>query len=256
MWKLLCELFQELFNPPPPPQPSPANPPVRRATTPPEPPALPTPEQARRVRKAIEAMQLIDRSYALNLHTAGQAGWDDFTHDVTLMLANADLVGIHLRVYREGGAVIYQHAIEFGTTANPGAPNHSAGLELPVIAPAMISGSDLIVVRRSDHMARYKKMLKLTWTAATTRQLDHGATLATEHGRSMGHDARFTVTNRARVQLIVHRVGARGYAFAEDPNGHSVFVYAPTQQLRPGQTLSAILVQTPKGLQARAIQLA
>jgi hypothetical protein len=253
MWKLLQEFFQQLFDEPP------QRPMTRTesANKPAPPPAaLPTAAQTESIRKAVSALRLISRSYRLNLYVARPGAWEDFAHDVAVMLANNDLDSIRLRVFRQGGAVIYQHAIRFDQPSRGRETNPAAGLELPVISPELIGGSDLIVSHLGKDNTSYKTLLKLPWAAATPRQLAQGATVPTKHGRSTGHDARFTVTNEARVRLVVHRVGAKGYAFAEDPNGQSVFVYAPAAKVQVGQTLSAILVQTPKGLQARAIEFA
>jgi hypothetical protein len=211
------------------------------------------------ISKLFAQINLIERSYELNLFSDSAAT----KHDLTVMHEHGDLRSMTVELVGHDERVL----IEFKWTLD--ANGHSfhridsaGGVELPVIDRTKLA-KHRFLVRQGGRQREYQHVLKLNWSPAPAIAKAAGASFESEHnGRITGGRTRgeFFVGDAVRHELLVEQTGARGYAFARDLtiSAERVFLLAkfapPGFQFRVGQRLTAVVVQTPKGLQARSIQ--
>lgn len=212
--------------------------------------------------KALAALALADRTYALRVwsdaaHVAG------YKHDLALMFAHEDLEHVRLellaadntvlaelRIIFAGSALGYQRDIDSGN-----------GFEIPVLDRHRVVGHRIVVQRRGKD-AGYRQWLQIAWGPAETLALRPGTAYTSQHQRRITggrQNGTFHVASEDRHRLRVTQTGKKGFAFATDLNLglERVFLhraYAPSGlSFRYGQLLTAVVVQTPAGFQARAI---
>jgi len=216
------------------------------------------------VSKAVEQLAFVDRSYGLRVwpNEESKQAWK---HDLGLMRAFGDLDHVRLELLAADKSVLCEFRINFNGKPNgQGIVDHADGVELPLLHRHQIADSRVIVQHR-ERNGQYRHLLHLKWATAETLRRRPGAAYDSEHaskitgGRQTG---RFHVGNEARHNLVITHAGRRNYAFARDLDlrVNGVFLHrthAPAGvQFQPGMRITAVVVQTPLGFQARNIQLA
>lgn len=254
----LSDIIDSLLGNSPPPTPPPA----------PAPQSKPTvgfrlpPDCAMQVRKVVNQFDLVARSYNLPIWAPHQ-GSADHLHDWGVMLAHGDLQSASLQVLATDKSILYELTIRFeGQKPTLGLVDRAGGVELPVLDRAAVAGHRLII-QQNGREALYRHLLRMTWSPAEALRKRPGDTFASEHARKITggrQTASVHVGAEARQRLVVTQTGEAGFAFGEVPakGWKGVFLHRkfapPGFQFRIGQQLLAICVQTPRGLQARAIQ--
>lgn len=215
------------------------------------------------ISKAVEQMALMSRTYGLN-HFKTRKEKDDWKHDLSVMRAHGDLKHLRLELLDAKDKVVAELTIQFqGAGQRCRLADSGRGLEMPVLDRDSVAGSRLLI-RQSGKEELYRHLLRMSWSPAGERARSRGSTYAGEHcgaitgGSSQG---RFFVSDTSRHRgTILRVVRDRGYAFARDTRtGTDVFLhfkFAPGVRLKVGQRVSYLLVQTPRGLQARSVQAA
>lgn len=211
------------------------------------------------VSKALRQLYRVDAAYGLKLwNSASQQ--DQWQHDLSVMLAHNDLKAVTLQVLATDGTVPFSFRLNFTGQVQVGGPDSAQGVELPMLPLALIAGGEALVSRCGKD-ALYRPLLKGNWTAAERRSLRTGASITSEHagkitgGRLSGE---LHVSDEARRQIVVTQIGERGFAFGRAGEIQGIFLhlkYAPQgHAFRFGERLSAVVIQTPRGLQARDIR--
>jgi hypothetical protein len=216
------------------------------------------------VSKAIEQLAFIDRSYNLGLWPS-DASKHDWKHDLAIMRAFDDLEYICLELLAADNTVLGEFRPAFnGSMRGLRVIDSARGVELPILNRRLISGQRALLQRRG-HEAQYRHLLRIPWSPAETLRKRAGDVYksepasATTAGRLNGA---IHVGAEARHRLVVTQIGTKGYAFARDLDlgADGIFLhpkFAPVgMQFRIGQRLTSVIVQTPRGLQARNIQAA
>lgn len=215
------------------------------------------------INKVAAQLALIQRSYALKV-------WDDeghrekWQHDLELMLAHADLRSVNLELLDAREIVAHEFVFEFTgqSLQHTRGFDLAGGMELPVLKLAKVKGQRLLVYR-NNRESIYRAALQLPWADAKVLPRKNSSDFASEHsaritgGRLTG---RMRVGTDARQRIVVTQTGTKGYAFgkARDLEDAQVYLnsrYAPEGFVfKVGRCVSGVVVQTPRGLQARDIQ--
>jgi hypothetical protein len=213
------------------------------------------------VSKAIEQIAFIARSYALSLWTS-DANKADWKHDLTVMHRHGDLEHVRLELLAADQTVLFEFKIRFtGSGGGERLADTGQGVELPVLDRRRVAGHRLIV-QQLGHVAGYRHLLRMPWQSAATLPKRAGDAFESEHARKITGGRQhglFHVPAEARHRLLITRVGDRGFAFARDLDlgVEGVFLHAKFAlqgfEFRPGRHVTAVVVQTPRGLQARNI---
>lgn len=182
-------------------------------------------------------------------------------HDVVLMRSHDDLHAVRLQLLSDRATVaefVWRFVDDGG---RPQVFDTAGGIELPLIASRSVT-SLRFQVKNLDQGHRYRDHLWLRWPALEDLNEPIGSRFHSEHaaritgGRQTGT---FFVNAAARHRLQITNVGNRGFAFARDLDfkDQNVFLLQrfakPGVVFQPGGILTAIVVATPKGLQARDI---
>jgi hypothetical protein len=253
----LNDILNNLFgnNPPPkqPPAPAAQPKPTVGFTVP--------PDCAMQVSKVVKQFDLVARSYNLPIWAPQSAA--DHLHDWGVMLAHGDLQSASLQLLAADKSILYELSIRFeGQKPKLGLVDSANGVELPVLDRAAVVGHRLMI-QQNGREAVYRHLLRMTWRPAEALRKRPGDTFASEHARKITggrQTANVHVGAEARQRLVVTQTGEAGYAFGEVPakGWKGIFLHRkfapPGFQFRIGQQLLAVCVQTPRGLQARAIQ--
>jgi cold shock CspA family protein len=218
--------------------------------------------------KALEQVAFALESYDLK-------GWKSprhkrkCKHDLAVMLMHDDLDEVKLELIGSGDAVLTGFSIRF--EEEPGQEDHfdpAEGIELPLVDREKVARHRLIV-SRSGREGEYEQFLKLSWSSAEKLQKRSGSTYESEHARKITggrQSGAFHVGDGERHRLTVTQSGTKGYAFARDHDlgQEGIFLHreyveegAPVgngRAFEEGERLTAIVVQTPKGLQGRSIR--
>jgi hypothetical protein len=240
---------------------------ARRAATMPK---VPVTETARfTVTKALRQIEFVDSAYNLGVWSSDKER-EDWEHDLSLMRAHDDLTAIRLELLATDNTVLFEFQIllDGGQAAQPkgarGLVDSAKGVELPILDVSLVA-SHRVVISHNARRAAYGHGLRKCWTKVATAPKRKGATYDSEHARAITggrQSGAFHVSDESRRTIVVTRAGEHGYAFGKDLDTgmDSVFLhekFAPKGTVfRPGLRLTAVLVQTPKGVQARAIQAA
>jgi hypothetical protein len=212
------------------------------------------------VSKAVEQLVFILRSYDVPFPASRKA---DYKHDLRIMRERSDLSSIRIEFLAEDGTVLSEFKIEFdGKDSRRNLRDPGKGIELPLIPRHLIDGHRLVISRNSREV-EYSNLLKRSWGRAGSRTKRPGASYVSDHaayitgGRQHGA---FFVSDESRHSLIVTRTGEQEFAFGLDTDldAENVFLhpaYAPPGfSFEAGSKLSAVVIQTPRGLAARAIR--
>lgn len=214
------------------------------------------------VSKLLRQLAFVDRSYGLGLWSSDEIRglWQ---HDLELMLYHGDLKRVALQLLDSEKSVLFEFGISFGGMQGASAACDTAqGIELPVLNRSRVF-SHRMLVNRNGRSKEYEWQLQASW--ATAEKLRTRATdgFESEHARRITggrQTAAFAITPDARHRLVVTNAGSKAFAFAKDIDLGAEGVYmerrfAPdAYRFRVGDRVTAIVVQTPRGLQARSIE--
>jgi hypothetical protein len=213
------------------------------------------------VKKVMSQFGTIARSYNLPLWSKEEK-WK-YQQDFAVMLAHEDLESVRLELLAQDNSVIFEFKIQFSfQSATRKLVDHSSGVELPIIYRQAVA-KHRIVLQQHGKMDNYRHLLKINWGPAETLQKRPGDAFPSEHARKItgGRQAAgFHVSSEVRERLTVTQTGKGAFAFAEAAarGWRGIFLHRrfapPGFQFRVGQQLTALLVQTPRGIQARAIR--
>ena len=214
------------------------------------------------VDKIFRQIEFISSSFDLKLWTASHPV-SHVVHDVVLMRSHGDLHAIRLQLL-SGRSVVAEFAWEFVNNRGQSRVFDTGnGIELPLIASHRVT-SLRFQVKNLHQGHRYRDRLWLHWPALDDLHEPRGSRFDSEHaaritgGRQKGT---FFASNSDRHRLQITNVGTRGFAFARDLDfeNQNVFLLQrfanPGVVFKPGAVVTAIVVQTPKGLQARDVEV-
>lgn len=226
------------------------------------PPAIVTDEAKLSASKAVAQISFVGQSYGM---TVVDGDLDDLKADLATMLASADLDSVRLELLGSNKRVLFEFKVTFRDAAGAGRFVDSAkGIEVPLLDRRLVKDKRLVVQRNGQEF-RYKHLLKMNWGSAARLEKSAGSSYASEHAASITkgrHAAAFHVSNAARHELVVTQIGTRGFFFAKDLNldRDGVFVLAKhlpvAFEVRIGAKFTALVIATPRGLQARSIEVA
>jgi hypothetical protein len=212
-------------------------------------------------KKVTSQFGTIGRSYDLPLWSKEEK--QNYEHDFAVMLAHGDLESIRLELLAQDNSVLFEFKIQFpGQRVAKKLFDYSSGVELPVIDRQAVA-KHRIVLQQHGKMDNYRYMLKVNWGPAETLHKRPGDAFPSEHARKITggrQEAGFHVSSEVRERLTVTQTGNGAFAFAEAAarGWRGIFLhrrFAPQGfQFRIGQQVTALLVQTPRGIQARAIR--
>jgi len=223
------------------------------------------------ISKAIEQLAFADRTYNLGAPiwpTADSKA--DWKHDLAIMRMYDDLKHVRLELIAADQTIPFQFIICFnGEPAIAASGDVAKGVEVPVLPShvrSIVTNKRVVIGNcNNGKEAPYRHLLRKNWGAAANHARRSGDSYASSHcqaitgGRQTGG---FHVAAEARHQLVVYRCGVRGFAFAKAQDLGMADVYLrpedapPGFQFLAGQRITAIIVQTPRGLQGRAIRAA
>jgi hypothetical protein len=215
------------------------------------------------VEKAMRQFDFVAQSYHLNNWYKDKSR-QDLVDDLVLMLEHDDLEHFRLELLDAQSTVRFEFRIDFGADGQvKNLRDSAAGVEVPVMPPGLIANYRLLVnpwpPKKID---QYKHLLKRGWGTVPPFRKDAGDVIESEHARKVtGGRQKGTifVDAAARHRLVVTQVFPT-YAFGRDLTLglDGVFLlskYAPQGlKFHAGLILLAVVIQTPRGLQARAIQ--
>jgi hypothetical protein len=202
--------------------------------------------------RAIDQMLQLDLCYDLQLWPADIVA--DRRHDLHVMWRHDDLHGLATELVAADQSVLLAHTIVLPLAGTPAAPG--AGVDWPLIDRRRVAQGRFLVLRRGKEAA-YRHLLRLAWNRVPPLARAAGDACAA------GPGAELHVGRQNRRRLVVTRTGPRfAFAdFADGPAGQSAVFLLP--QFAPpgltfqvGQHLTAVVVCTSRGLQARAIAAA
>ena len=213
------------------------------------------------VEEAMKQLDFIARSFNLDLYPI--ANRQDLVDDLVVMLEHADLEYVMIQLLDARSTIRFEFRIEFAADGRRGDLRDSAaGVEVPVLPSGLITSLRLLASRHRK-MDLYRHLLKNpNWSPAPSLPRDAGDLIEPEHIRCVTggqQQGRMFVDAGARHRIVVTHVHPT-YAFGRDLTLglDGVFLLskfaAPGLKFLPGLNLQAVVVQTPRGLQARAIQ--
>lgn len=227
--------------------------------------AVVTPEQQLSVSKAIEQIDFIARSYERPVF-ASAAEKNNFKHDLALEHANHNLQSVQFELLDLQGQVLFRYQVQFNQArAGQPAVDSARGVELPLLDHRQVREAKFTYtsVNLPATKVPYRHLFHVKWSQAKVRPQRPMDKVDSEHaskvtgGRLKGQ---LGVDRTARRGLVVTNVHSRGYAFANEVAGklQNVFLlgkFSPGgMRFHVGQRLSALVIQTPRGLQAREIR--
>ena len=212
--------------------------------------------------KVVAQIAFICQSYGL---TVINGSIDDLKADLATMLVNDDLRSVRLELLGSNNKVLFEFKVTFRSGASGGRSVDSAkGVEVPLLDRRLVKERRLII-QQNGKEARYKSQLKINWGPAATLPKSVGTVYDSEHAASITKGrqaAKFHVSDAARHRLVVTQVGTLGFFFARDLDldRDGIFVLKkhlpPTFEIRIGARFTALVIATPRGLQARSVQAA
>lgn len=229
------------------------------------------PAVAREGRKAMDPFWFIRTANNLG-SIAGKKAWsakDNFErdkHDVTIMrlLDRNALKFVRLELLDKRSQIV----CGFKTTFNADGVtsdfiiDSAEGVELPFGVRRLVHSTRFIVNGPDFSKPQpYAAYLYGNWSRAKQLQQAVGRNFQSEHQRKVtkGHqDMAIFVADAARDELVVTSTGDKGFAFAQSGDTKGIFCHIKFAEgftyFLPRQRLSALVVQTPRGLQARDIR--
>lgn len=215
--------------------------------------------------KVVENIHFILRSYGVDNWSPEYKS--DLKHDIAVKLDYADIKRVSIELLAADNTILYAHHEEFqqavAAAVSTNHPMDSArGLELPVIPRNMVQTYRLLTSGAARER-EYRHLLRMNWSPAEKLQERAGAAFDGEHTSAMtGGRTKATVfvSNEARQAGTLIRLGSKGFGFLRDDCLGDVFVHpnfcAPGTALIPGHRYGYIVIQTPRGLQARDVKMA
>ncbi len=213
------------------------------------------------VEKAMEQFEFIARSFNLDLYRTNPR--EDLIADLVVMLQHADLDHAILQLLDAQSTIRFESRIELTADGRRSDLRDSAaGVEVPLLPSGLIA-SLRFLVSRHRRLDQYRHLLKNpNWGPALSLRKDAGELIESEHIRCVTggrqHGQMF-VDAGARHRIVVTHVKLN-YSFGRDLTlgRDGVFLLpkfaAPGLKFEPGLNLQAVVISTPRGLQARAIQ--
>ena len=224
------------------------------------PPAVVTEDAKLSASKAVAQIAFICQSYGM---TVINGSIDDLKADLATMLANDDLSSVRLELLGSNNNVLFEFKVTFRSGICGGRSVDSAkGVEVPLLDRRLVKERRLII-KQNGKEARYKSQLTMNWGPAATLPKSAGTAYDSEHTESItgGRQvAKFYVSDAARHRLVVTQVGTLGFFFAKDLDldRDGIFVLKkhvpPAFAIRIGARFTALVIPTPRGLQARSVQ--
>jgi len=221
----------------------------------------PTEAQRRLAQNVVAQLRTIDRAYDLKLlgDANNIAGWEN---DLAVMIAHDDLDGASCELLDSTGNVFYGYRATISGGNGRTQLHSDGGLALPILDRSRLAKARLLMHRKGGDQAAYRSQLRLQWSAVERANFEDGASFKDEHAnKTTGGrgEATVHVGKSLRVPLTITRAGDKGFAFAADSSGQlSVFCHAksapPGFKFAVGSRITAVLIQVPKGIQARDIQ--
>lgn len=214
------------------------------------------------VGKPLGQIAFIDRSYDLGIWQKPEDRERD-KEDLALMHCFNDLAKISLQLLN-GEIIIAEFAVSF-TAGTPKAnvEDTADGIELPLLNRKRIT-DHRVVVSRQGREAQYRRWLLGNWGPAQELIRQHCDSYESEHARKISggrQQASFHVPPSERRALVITRVVTPNFSFARDQNRDHNDIYlhrkfATGVDFSVGRRVSCVVVQTPRGLQGRAIRSA
>ncbi len=214
------------------------------------------------ISKTVEQMDFVSRSYGLGIWPTPEVK-SIWKHDLGLMRECLDLKQVRLELIGADRSIVFQLQMNFGLSRQFPRRDSARGVELPLIERSTIA-AHRVLVDRLDKESHYRHLLKMNWSPAEKLPRRQGTAFDSDHaskisgGRLRG---RYHVDQSARHRLRITQSGGRGFAFADsldNPQIQGVFClqdHAPADvAFVLGAVMTALLVQTPRGIQARSIQ--
>lgn len=221
----------------------------------------PTPHQLD-AEKTLAAFQFILKSLGQPLPWKTPPERSAYLHDLVVMLQHGDLETASLELLGRDQTILFRHRVQFGAGGSRPARDPAWGIELPLLSRAQIA-DHRILVEPAAHIGTYRHQLRLNWTSAKRLRERPGSRFESQHTRRITAQrmtAQVFVTEEARCRGTIYHVSPAGdYAFARHPNlPADVFLHLyqcdQPLQFQPGQEVSFIPVQTPRGVQGRNIR--
>lgn len=194
----------------------------------------------------------------------------DWLHDLTIMRQHRDLGYVRLELLDANNTVLHTFELKFDQqrTSPQSIIDSANGVEIPILPPAERQRivAHRLLINSSAQRASYQELLKLNWSPAAKLRDENQSQFESQHARKItgGRLAgEVRVAQAAMQTLVITNTGAQGYAFAtslDQPGLTNVFLHpheaAKNVAFTPGRRVRALVIQTPRGLQARNIQLA
>jgi len=217
------------------------------------------------ISKVKAQVQFTDRAFGLGIW-ASKEDWEKWAHDLELMRYHGDLSYFALELLDAKQRILFCFRINFGKQDRGGSlVDSGAGIELPMLDRGLVRTHRLIV-HQNGKTHLYRHLLALRWSDAETLARTNGGSYESEHARKITggrQSGKFFVGDEARRLLMVTQSGHLDYVFAKAigrPEVPNVFIHRKWVQsgvaLHPGARLSAFLIATPRGVQARGVQAA
>ncbi len=214
--------------------------------------------------KIIYQLKFIAESYALKLFNS-TTQQQNTSHDLKLMLQHRDLNRVRLELLDTEQTIIFTFEVSFAEQrVESGLADHAGGIEVPLLNQYTVASHRLVITfGTGPQELDYRRWFKCRWSSADRLPCKTDQQYASAHAHRITggrQEAKFRVGNGFRHRLKVVRCGPR-YAFGEAEAFQSAPVFIPLDQLpsgcklTQGTQISAVIVQSPRGLQARCIQL-
>lgn len=253
-----------LGDPTPSPRPTSRQRPSARPAAPRQSERSPSPAVRLAIDKIARQFDRFQSSYALKIWSSPKHR-ADVVHDLKIMLAYGDLKSVKLEVLAHDKSVLARFDYTF-TKGRDGKPtiDSARGIEIPLIPRQKVASHRLVVTRGGNESA-YKHRLKSSWSTAAKLRDRSGSSFKSEHARRITggrQRAEFFVSDDARHRLVVTNTGDKGYSFARDLDLglDGVFVLdkhvSGSTSPRVGDRLTGLVIQTPRGPQARNVRRA
>ena len=210
--------------------------------------------------KAVGQLAFVERSYGLCVLQRNRS----LKHDLAVMLHHRDLDHVALDLIGRDGKVLFTFTIRFhGEPGRANTVDSAQGVEVPILDRRLISDGRFVVHRRGRDAA-YRHQLLGHWSPAPNLQRHASDSFESEHARKITggrQSGSVQLGRKFRHELVVTAVPSPSYAFARSLNtglNQDVFCHrkfaGSGRALAVGRRISAVVIQTPRGLQARAIR--
>lgn len=213
--------------------------------------------------KAMDTLGLIDSSFGLGIWS-NPARRKEWHWDLAVKIDHQNLKKVSLELIDAAKKIICNVTIEFtkqGVATMRGAPR---GTEIPIINPKAIASHRVVLVNVDGNESRYVHLQKLKWSEAESLDQLPGSDFSTTHSRKTGgrQTGRVHVAGQMRQNLVITRpIGPKGYGFATCESLGLTGIYLQNihmdraaAMLAIGRRVTAVLVQTLDGIQARDVR--